>query len=86
MNSQPDVKRSYESPLRKAQAAATRRAIIDAAAASFIEYGYVATSIEMIAQAAKGRNALYRWGPTAKTSHGFLGVGEENLARIRFFT
>jgi hypothetical protein len=31
--------------------------------------------IEMIAQAAKGRNALYRWGPTAKTSHGFLGVG-----------
>jgi AcrR family transcriptional regulator len=52
MNSQPDVKRSYESPLRKAQAAATRRAIIDAAAASFIEHGYVATSIEMIAEAA----------------------------------
>jgi AcrR family transcriptional regulator len=52
MNSPPDVKRSYESPLRKAQAAATRRAIIDAAAASFIENGFVATSIEMIAEAA----------------------------------
>jgi AcrR family transcriptional regulator len=52
MNSQPDVKRSYASPLRKAQAAATRRAIIDAAAASFVERGYVATSIETIAEAA----------------------------------
>ncbi len=52
MNTEPDVKRSYESPLRKAQAAATRRAIIDAAAASFIERGYVATSIETIAEAA----------------------------------
>jgi AcrR family transcriptional regulator len=52
MNTESDVKRSYESPLRKAQAAATRRAIIDAAAASFIERGYVATSIETIAEAA----------------------------------
>ena len=33
-------------------AAATRRAIIDAAASSFIERGYVATSIETIAEAA----------------------------------
>src|SRR6478736_5309503 len=46
------VKRPYESPLRKAQAAATRRAIIDAASALFIERGYVATSIEAIAEAA----------------------------------
>lgn len=52
MNTEPDVKRSYESPLRKAQAATTRRAIIDAAAALFIERGYVATSIETIAEAA----------------------------------
>jgi AcrR family transcriptional regulator len=52
MNSRPDVKRSYDSPLRKAQAAATRRAIIASAAASFIERGYVATSIETIAEAA----------------------------------
>jgi AcrR family transcriptional regulator len=52
MNQSPDVKRSYESPLRKAQAAATRRAIIDAASALFIERGYVATSMEAIAEAA----------------------------------
>ena len=43
MNQSADVKRSYESPLRKAQAAATRRAIIDAASVLFIERGYVAS-------------------------------------------
>ena len=52
MNQSADVKRSYESPLRKAQAAATRGAIIDAASALFIERGYVATSIEAVAEAA----------------------------------
>jgi AcrR family transcriptional regulator len=52
MNHPPDVKRSYDSPLRKAQAATTRRAIIDAASALFIERGYVATSIEAIAEGA----------------------------------
>ena len=52
MNHAPDFKRSYESPLREAQAAATRRAVIDAAAASFIERGFVATSIETVAAAA----------------------------------
>jgi AcrR family transcriptional regulator len=52
MNTPPDVKRSYASPLRKAQAATTRRAIIDAASALFIERGYVATSMDAIAEAA----------------------------------
>ena len=52
MNQSADVKRSYESPLRKAQAAATRRTIIDTASALFIERGYVATSIDAIAEAA----------------------------------
>jgi AcrR family transcriptional regulator len=52
MNDRTDVKRAYDSPLRKAQAAATRRAIIDAAAALFIDRGYVATSIDAIAEAA----------------------------------
>jgi AcrR family transcriptional regulator len=52
MNQAADVKRSYESPLRKAQAAATRRAIIDTASALFVERGYVATSIDAIAEAA----------------------------------
>ena len=39
-------------PCASAQAATTRRAIIDAASALFIERGYVATSIEAIAEAA----------------------------------
>jgi AcrR family transcriptional regulator len=52
MNTESDVKRSYASPLRKAQAATTRRSIIDAASALFIERGYVATSIEAIAEGA----------------------------------
>ena len=52
MTSRADVKRPYESPLRKSQAATTRRAIIDAASALFIERGYVATSIDAIAEAA----------------------------------
>jgi AcrR family transcriptional regulator len=52
MTSRAAVKRPYESPLRSAQAAATRRAIIDAASGLFIERGYVATSIEAIAEAA----------------------------------
>jgi AcrR family transcriptional regulator len=52
MNETSDVKRPYESPLRKAQAATTRRAIIEAASELFIERGYVATSIEAIAEAA----------------------------------
>ncbi len=52
MNQPVDVKRSYESPLRKAQAAATRRAVIDAAAALFVDRGYVATSIDAIAETA----------------------------------
>ncbi len=52
MNQSVNVKRSYELPLRKAQAAATRRAVIDAAAALFIERGYVATSIDAIAETA----------------------------------
>ncbi len=52
MNDQTDVKRAYESPLRKAQAATTRRAVIDAAATLFIDRGYVATSLDSIAEAA----------------------------------
>jgi AcrR family transcriptional regulator len=52
MKTEADVKRSYASPLRKAQAATTRRSIIDAASALFIERGYAATSIEAIAEGA----------------------------------
>jgi AcrR family transcriptional regulator len=49
----PSVKKSsYESPLRAAQALATRRAIVAAAARLFVEHGYGATTVDAIAQAA----------------------------------
>jgi AcrR family transcriptional regulator len=47
-----DVKRAYDSPLRRDQARATRRAVVDAAARLFTTKGYVATSIEDIAAVA----------------------------------
>jgi len=46
------VKRRYRSPLRQAQAASTRLAILRAAGRLFIEHGYVPTSIDAIAEAA----------------------------------
>jgi AcrR family transcriptional regulator len=47
------VKKSpYESPLRAAQAQATRRAIVAAAARLFVELGYGATTVDAIAEAA----------------------------------
>lgn len=52
MKLKTDVKRQYRSPLRQAQAATTRRAIIDAAGRLFVENGYVATSIDAVAEAA----------------------------------
>jgi AcrR family transcriptional regulator len=42
-------RRSYDSPLRKEQASATRGAILDAARALFVERGFVATTIQAIA-------------------------------------
>jgi len=49
--SQP-VKKPYSSALRAAQARATRRAIVGAAARLFAERGYGATTVEAIAEAA----------------------------------
>src|SRR6516162_10261107 len=46
------VKKPYKSTLRAAQARATRRAIVDAAARLFIQHGYGATTIDAIAEAA----------------------------------
>jgi AcrR family transcriptional regulator len=46
------VKKPYTSTLRAAQARATRRAIVDAAAQLFIERGYGATTVDAIAEAA----------------------------------
>ena len=48
----PSVKRSYDSPLRREQAQATREAIVAAALELFSERGYLATSLELIAQRA----------------------------------
>lgn len=52
MVTRTDVKKPYSSRLRAAQAQATRRAIVHAAATLFIERGYGATSIDAIAEAA----------------------------------
>lgn len=52
MNSRTSVKRPYHSSLRAAQATATRRSILEAAARLFVENGYVATSMDAIAEAA----------------------------------
>jgi AcrR family transcriptional regulator len=46
------VNRPYRSPLRAAQAASTREAVIAAAARLFADQGYVATSIDEIAERA----------------------------------
>lgn len=46
-------RRTYASPRRREQALATRRAVLDAAQALFIEGGYVATTIEAIAAHAR---------------------------------
>ena len=50
--SQPVKKKPYNSSLRAAQARATRRTIVDAAARLFIEHGYGATTVDAIALAA----------------------------------
>jgi AcrR family transcriptional regulator len=46
---QPVKTRSYNSPRRRAQAAATRREILEAAERLFVEHGYAATTIAAIA-------------------------------------
>lgn len=43
------VKRRYESPRRREQARATRRAVLDAALELFVELGYAATTVAAIA-------------------------------------
>ncbi len=46
-------RRAYDSPLRREQADATRRTILDAARALFLERGYVTTTIQAIADRAE---------------------------------
>ena len=57
----PPVKRTIDSPLRREQAALTRRRIVAAAGSLFAERGYMATSIEDIAAAAGvGRATVFK--------------------------
>ncbi len=77
------VKRRYASPRRRAQAGATRRSIIDAAARLFAEHGYVATSFEAIAQeAGVGRATVFAHFPTKsqllKTAYDVTLVGDDD--------
>ena len=59
-STKPQVKRRYESPLRRGQASTTRMAIIEAAWRLFAERGYTATSIDEIATAAGvGRATIF---------------------------
>ena len=51
--SKPVKTRSYNSPVRREQAARTRQRILDAAADLFVRHGYGATSVRQIADAAQ---------------------------------
>lgn len=54
-------KRTYESPLRTAQAARTRRQIVDGARRVFVQHGYGGTSMAAIArEAGVSRDTLYK--------------------------
>ncbi|MDG4667443.1 helix-turn-helix domain-containing protein [Mycobacterium sp. 236(2023)] len=58
----PDTtkKHPYRSDLRTQQAAATRELVLDAATALFVERGYTATSIDLIAESAGvGRSTVF---------------------------
>lgn len=60
MKSDAVRKHPYRSELRAQQAAATRQLVLDAATALFIERGYAATSIDLIAQTAGvGRSTVF---------------------------
>jgi AcrR family transcriptional regulator len=52
MDAQPQSRR-YDSPRRREQARATRRAVIDAAADRFVDLGYVGATIDEIARHAR---------------------------------
>ena len=62
--------RTYASPLRERQRAATRAAVIEAAADRFVDQGYAATSIAEIARAA---------GVSPETVYGTFGTKREVL-------
>jgi AcrR family transcriptional regulator len=60
VTTQPARKHAYRSELRTQQAAATRQMVLDSATALFVERGYAATSIDVIAErAGVGRSTVF---------------------------
>src|SRR3954452_479410 len=60
MTTAPAKKQAYRSELRAQQAAATRQLVLDAATSLFVERGYAATSIDLIADTAGvGRSTVF---------------------------
>ena len=80
------VKRAYSSELRQSQARATRRAVVAAAAELFVRNGYVATSIDEIAEeAGVGRATVFTVGGKAellKLSQDFAIGGDDEDVRL----
>src|SRR6516165_106537 len=67
-------RRSYDSPRRREQAAATRAAILDAALKLFVERGYAATSVGAVATEA---------GVALKTVYAVFGTKRGVLVALR---
>ena len=60
MNSRSAKKTRYRSALRAEQAAATRQLVLDTATRLFVQHGYAATSIDLIAEiAGVGRSTVF---------------------------
>jgi len=65
--------RAYDSPRRREQARATRRAVLEAARALFIAGGYVATTIDAIAHGAR---------VSTETVYGIFGTKRSLLSEL----
>ena len=77
LESSPEPRRPYRSPLRRAQARQTRRAILEAARPLFIQRGYPGTSMGDIARAA---------GVSVKTVEAAFGTKARLLTALRDVT
>ena len=77
LKSSPEPRRPYRSPLRRAQARQTRRAILEAARPLFIHRGYPGTSMGDIARAA---------GVSVKTVEAAFGTKASLLTAVRDVT
>ncbi|HEU4329865.1 MAG TPA: helix-turn-helix domain-containing protein [Lapillicoccus sp.] len=66
-------RRAYRSALREQQARATRRVVVDAAAELFVDRGYVATTIDAIAE---------RAGVSRRTVFASVDGGKAQLLRL----